>query len=423
MITFLIFLFFAIAVWRLLVKLNTGFPVFELTIVLYTLQYLIAAIFGYQFNRYMAIPKEAYLGFTFGVILAFAIGLFSLKSKLNFKPADVDEKTASKLGKTLLGIGIISQVFISILPAQFAAIFNFFILFQSIGIYALLFSNQKWDKLIIVSYFILVFIEAIIGSMMIDLIVFILFFFMFFSLKYKTSLVSKLALVTVVFALFTLYQGIKIDYRKITWKDDVSLSEKLHALDSLVNKKTIANAFSADIQNNKALVFTMNRLNQGWQTSKVYRHVPNNVDFEYGKDFLNDILSCFVPRVFWKDKRVVNDQERFTYYTGYQFKEDISVSFGVIGDFYLNFGIVGTIVVMFLFGYFAARLKRLFEVKFIAVNPINLIWIPFVFSYFIRPGNEFYMVLNHIIKSIFILVFVFGIIYPILGIQLFSNKK
>lgn len=93
------------------------------------------------------------------------------------------------------------------------------------------------------------------------------------------------------------------------------------------------------------------------------------------------------------------------------------MTLGVIGDFYLNFGKTGTAIALFLFGYFIARVKRYFMHEFVYPNPINLIWLPFIFSYLIRPGNEFYMVLNHLFKSALVLIFVFKILYPWLIIE------
>jgi hypothetical protein len=247
--------------------------------------------------------------------------------------------------------------------------------------------------------------------------VFTIFFSLFFSLNYKISLIKKLSCIVVLFVLFSMYQGVKTQYRKLTWNTELSTSQKLETLSKLFNKDTFLGVFNTDIKSNRSIVFTMNRFNQGWQTSRAYRHVPDKVDYQYGLDFLNDLWSSIVPRVLWKDKRVVNDPERFTYYTGFEFDKPFSVNIGVLGDFYVNFGKAGTVVAMFLFGLFAAWLKRLFVVCFVNTNPINLIWLPFIFAYFIRPGNEFYMVFNHIIKSIVILVIVFLALYPALGIK------
>lgn len=416
MITFFVFLLFIVVFCRFIFRLNTDFPIFELSLLLYLLQYLIAAIFGYHFNRYMAVPQEAYVNFIFLALLAFGAGLFSLKSKLNFNKHNLDINMVSKLGRVLFIIGVSSNFLSLFLPDQFRSILGFFIMFQWIGVFLLVFSDYRTDKLLILLFSVFILIQAILESTFIDLIVYTLFFFMFFSLKYKPSLIKKLLFLSVGFVFFVVYQGIKNEYRSIIWKDEVSVSKKIEVLQSLLNKETLVGAFNTDIQNNESLIFTMNRLNQGWQTSKVFRHVPNQVDFEYGLDFLNDVLSCFLPRLLWENKRVVNDQDRFSYYTGYKFEEKISVNIGVIGDFYLNFGKKGTIIMMFLFGHFAARLKRFLIVNFVNTNPLNLIWLPFVFSFFIRPGNEFYMVMNHIFKSFFVLLFVIIIIYPAIGI-------
>jgi hypothetical protein len=124
-----------------------------------------------------------------------------------------------------------------------------------------------------------------------------------------------------------------------------------------------------------------------------------------------------MPRFLWPNKRIVNDYQRFNYFTGYSLNRRTAMSIGVIGDFYINFGKIGTCLMMFVFGWSVAKLSKWFIERFVFTNPINLIWLPFIFSYLIRPGNEFYMVVNHLIKALVVLWFVFKVIYPKLNLM------
>ena len=424
MTTFFIVLVFALALWRLLVKLNSGFPIFELTVVLYTLQYLIAPLFDYNFNfnedELMTVPPSQYLDFTFLAILAFALGLFSLRSKLSFAPSQINNQKASLLGRTLIFIGLCSKTSLILFPGFLTSTLHLLEMFFAIGIYALVFSKYTLDKILVVLFSIALFIHAIIMASLMELVVSMVFLGMFLSLKYHFSIPFKLLTVIISFALVSFYQGFKIEYREATWNKDSTLTQKISALDSLINQETLVKTFNTHIKDNRPLLYTMHRLNQGWQTSMVYKHVPREVEYRYGIDFLKDLASPFVPRMLWENKRIANDQERFRYYTGHPLKESTIMTIGVVGDFYLNFGKIGTVIAMFGFGFLLAWLKRALVTQFVNTNPINLIWIPFVFSYLIRPDNEFYMVFNHIVKSIIILLVMFVWIYPILGIQ---NKK
>ena len=142
--------------------------------------------------------------------------------------------------------------------------------------------------------------------------------------------------------------------------------------------------------------------------------VPSVVPFEDGKALSEDIVSSIFPRFVYPDKRVVNDYKRFNYYTGYSLNADTSMSIGVIGDIYINFGFYGSILFLFFLGMFFYRISLWFYKRFIITNPINLIWLPFLFSYLIRPGNEFYMVLNHLIKALIVFFIVRKLVYPYL---------
>ena len=414
----LIIILFALAVYQLLKKLNSGFPIIELTVMLYILQYLIAPLFEYTYNpnQSMAVSEQEYLNFTLIAVLAFSVGLFSLKSKFDATQLYVDNKLASLIGRSLIIIGFTSQIAMEFLPDALRATVNFFILFKTIGVYALIFSNARLDKYFILFVFIQIAAGSILGAMLIDFIIFALFFAMFFSLRYKITNKLKYTFFVIAFVFLSVYQGIKAEYREVVWKQELSTDQKVALLGSLMNAETFTAAFSADLKNNESLIQTMHRLNQGWQTSKVYDHVPEKVEYQNGKEFINDVMSSFLPRLFWLNKRVVNDYKRFNYYTGYSLNKDTSMSMGVIGDFYINFGVIGTVIALFLFGHFIARIKRYFLKKYVYINPINLIWLPFIFSYLIRPGNEFYMVLNHFIKAIVVLIVVFELIYPWLGI-------
>lgn len=429
MINFLIILFFILAFRQLLVKLNSGFPIIELTIMLYVLQYLVAPLFEYSYNedQTMAVSSSEYLNFTFVAILSFAIGLFSKKQNINYSKLHFDSTLASKLGRLLIVIGFTSQIGLEILPDAFKATVNFFVLFKTIGVYALIFSDKKQDKLLILLFSIQIAAGAILGAMLIEFIVFALFFAMFYSLKYQVTNRTKYIFFISSFIFITLYQGIKADYREFVWGKELSTGHKIALLSDLLNPETIVAAFDTDIENNESLIQTMHRLNQGWQTSKVIKHVPSRVDYQYGEEFFNDVFSSILPRALWANKRIVNDYQRFNHYTGYSLNSSTSMSMGVVGDFYLNFGKIGTVIVLFLFGFFISKVNSFFISKYVTSNPINLIWLPFIFSYLMRPGNEFYMVLNHLIKSVFVLFFVFNIVYPRIGVfkrkWISENKK
>lgn len=416
MIESLLILSFFILLYVLVKNIGKTFPLFELTAVLYLLQYGIAPVLEYKYGEIgsMAIEKEAYLPFAVLSCLAFIAGLFVFRPKLNLKDIQIDPNLASKLGRIFFAIGIGSSLAMLVLPYSLRAIMTFFIILKLPGVYSLVFSNKKIDKLFIIIVFLETAISAILNALLIEFIVFSVFLTMFISLRYDISNKMKVSITVIGLLFITIYQGIKEDYRKLVWENEVSTEEKIALLSELITFNSIMDAFNADIGDNDSVIQTIHRLNQGWQTSMTMYQVPAIVPFEEGKALMDDVVSSIFPRFVYPDKRVVNDYKRFNHYTGYNLNEDTSMSIGVIGDIYINFGFYRSIIFLFFLGMFFSKVSLWFYKRFIITNPINLIWLPFLFSFLIRPGNEFYMVLNHLIKALIIFYIIRKIVYPYL---------
>ena len=400
--------------YRLIKNIGKSFPLFELTAVLYLLQYGIAPILEYKFGKFgsMKIPIEDYLPFAIFATLAFISGLFVYRPKINLKLTNINPQIASKIGRTFVVISLVSSFLMVFLPESLISFFNFFVLLKLPAIFSLIFSNKKLDKFIIRVLLFQVAITSILNAILIDFIVLSIFTAMFYSIRYNISNKLKISMVLIGILFLTVFQGIKEEYREIVWNNNVSFVEKLVLISGFVNFNSIKASANSDLTNNKSFLKTIHRLNQGWQTSMVMDHVPRRVPFEYGKALANDIFSSILPRFLLPNKRSVNDYKHFNYYTGYSLNSQTAMTIGVIGDIYLNFGFFGSIFVLFFLGMFFSWFFNWFFRKFIYLNPINLIWLPFLFSYLIRPGNELYMVLNHLFKGLFVFLIVIKLIYP-----------
>jgi hypothetical protein len=409
----LLFGTFFFFLYRLVNQIGKSFPIFELTALLYLLQYGITARLDYRYGvtGEMALPEDIYMPIAVYSSLAFIAGLFVFRPEINFKELYINPDLASILGRVFFVIGLGGSFAIWFLPQSFGATLNLFALLKLPGVFALIFSDKKIDRLLIVVVFINIAFEAVLNALLIEFIVFSIFLSMFLNLRYRITLKIKIAFLLIGFVFLTVYQGVKSDYRDIVWGQEVNTEERIALLSELITFESILETFNNDIEDNESVLSTIHRLNQGWQTSMVYRHVPTVVYYEGGKALLEDVLSSLVPRFLYPNKRVVNDYQRFNYYTGYNLSSDTAMTIGVLGDFYLNFGFTGSLFFLFLAGMFFSKVSQWFYHKFIKPNPINLIWLPFLFSYLIRPGNEFYMVLNHLIKGL-IVFFVIKSLYP-----------
>jgi hypothetical protein len=416
MIEWILYIAFFFFLFRLVTNIGKSFPLFELVAVLYLLQYGVTADLSYDYGErsFMAVPKTIYLPYAVIGCLAFIGGLFVFKTDFKININKIDTKLASHLGRIFLIIGIASKFAMLVLPESLRSIINFFIILKVSGVYALVFSDKKIDLILVLIVFLELSISAILNALLIEFIVFSMFLVMFLSLRYKISNKLKFSIASTGLLFLIIYQGVKADYRDYVWGNEVSFDEKVVLLTDLITINSVKDAFNTDISNNESLLQTIYRLNQGWQTSMTMNHVPSVIPFERGKTIIDDLISSLSPRLLYENKRRVNDYERFNYYTGYNLDQSTAMTIGVLGDFYINFGVGGSIFCLFFAGLFFAKISRWFYRRLILLNPLNIIWLPFLFSYLIRPGNEFYMVLNHLVKGLIIFYVVFKLIYPYL---------
>lgn len=422
--TILIIAFFFLC-YRLVKNMGKSFPLFELTALLYVLQYGIAPMLEYKYGELgsMSVPIDQYLPFATFASLSFIAGLFVFKPKLKLKLLQVDPEMASALGRIFFVIGFISSFAMLILPESLRSIVTFFIILKWPGVFSLIFSEKKIDKLFVIIVFLEIAVSSILNALLVEFIVFSIFILMYISLRYNISTKIKITVALSGMLFLTVYQGIKAEYRRVVWEEEISFEEKIGLLSELITFSSIQETFNEDIDHNDSVLQTIHRLNQGWQTSMVMDQVPKNVPFENGAALMEDVVSSIVPRFLYPDKRVVNDYQRFNYYTGYSLNSSTSMSIGVIGDVYINFGFYGSIVALFLLGMFFSRISLWFYNSYISNNMLNLIWLPFLFSYLIRPGNEFYMVLNHMIKALIVFFIVRGFLYRYLQRNLLNKQR
>lgn len=84
------------------------------------------------------------------------------------------------------------------------------------------------------------------------------------------------------------------------------------------------------------------------------RDYPDRYSFLYGSSLLKPIYA-FIPRAIWENKpeNLTNVLPR--QYYGHSRGDNYSSGMTIIGEFYLNFGVVGVIVLSFIFGMISRR--------------------------------------------------------------------
>jgi len=204
---------------------------------------------------------------------------------------------------------------------------------------------------------------------------------------------------------------VKYEYRKKVWKDESKGGVGL--LSDLAEKQQKAE--DEVFAKSTGVTSTVGRLTQGWHLGMTLRQVPRKVPFAQGREIWNDVVSSILPRAFFEDKKTVNSKDKFNKYTGHKLRGATSMSIGILGDFYINFGWWGSIIGLFIFGALIAKLLHLFLIRYVLPDPVNIVWIPFLLSYLIRANNDFYIFFNCLVKGYIIFLTVNFIRYHLLG--------
>ena len=79
-----------------------------------------------------------------------------------------------------------------------------------------------------------------------------------------------------------------------------------------------------------------------------------------------------------------------------------SMGLSSVGDAYVNFGIWGGIVFMFLYGLLFNKVLHFFQTKSLTF-PVLMVFTPLVFYYPIRADGELHTLLGHLVKSCFLI--------------------
>jgi hypothetical protein len=400
---------------------NTGYKltIKEIFFSILLLQYFIAPLFVYykfdndvgDFGYEMKIPADEYFYFLSGVIIFTFIGLFLpiFNDRINQKELFEKIKFLDNnfnVGIILIVVSFLSYLLIPFLPSSFAFLGIFLSNLKYVGIFYLYYSNNKSKNFYIILVISFLILNIISGGVFIDLFIWGLFFITYLTINKKINLLIKLGALGLGIFIALLIQSIKGEYRKIIWDESNSeVNEELVFLDLVnVRLENVSTIFE-DVN----LKNFISRINQGWILTNVLNHVPQNEDFSNGELFIKELKGILLPRVLAPDKVTASGrdvQQKFIKYTGRILYGNTTMNVGIISDGYINFGKVGCWIYMFFIGLFLNFLIHKI-IQLTTKYPTLIFWLPVLFFYVVRSANDFYMIMNYLVKSLFILVFLF----------------
>jgi hypothetical protein len=389
-------------------KAGRGYPLLYLFLFTFFIQYFFAPYMAYNHYRVLALGMKVnqtlFFEYTIPALVSLFAGVFIFNRDIPLKKLvnNIDTQLATRLGFLLLLISLSIQAAFLIGLEIFSSISSFTYYLRYIAAFCFLFSNSKIKYPIIIAIYLSLIFVALSAGIFIDFIVWSIYFFFIITIKFDFSLITRIGFILMGLLATGFIQTIKKDYRKIIWsKSDVKNRDSEFEIAAEIGEKTFQNPTEKD-----AAINTFHRLNQGWHLAKVLKTVPDRVPLSYGKEMLSDIVSSILPRIIYQNKKAIHTNEKFRKYTGHKLSKGTSMTIGILGDFYINFGWYGSFIMLFLFGWLVALLLKSFINRYVLNDPINIVWIPFMFTYLIRADNDFYSFSNGLVKGFLIFLFI-----------------
>ncbi|MCU4175072.1 hypothetical protein [Carboxylicivirga sp. N1Y90] len=381
------------------------FPIKEATSFLLVLQLLFAPFILYRYldnqSFYaMSIDESTYFSFVIPATLVFNFLLYTSFNKENkFSPIKKDDRNL-QIGIILFIAGFLASYLTPFIPGSLHFVIALIKNFPLIGVFYIFFSNYKYRVQIILLFTLMNALSIISGGVFINLFIFAFFVFSLFAYEYKFSFrIKTLSIIGAIFFAF-LIQSFKQEYRDQIGNNkesdigvfmDMSMSN-IQEIDLLFSERNIKKF--------------IDRINQGWILSDILKRVPKIVPIVDGKYFYRELEGIFLPRFLAPNKAVVGDHSKFLYATGRQLNNQTAMNIGFFGDGYVNFGFLGGIIFSGLFGLFI-NLSLKYAYKKAQLFPTLLFWLPLIFFYVMRAGNEFYIIANWMVKSAVLVALIF----------------
>ncbi len=355
----------------------------------------------------MAIKESEYFEYTIPALTSLFSGMLIFNKDVNLRDVmnKIDTARAFRLGTLLLFISFSVDLILPLGITQIKSISSFTHYFRYGAALCYLLSPSSKSYLLIAFIFSIMIIDVLATGLFHDLFVWPAFMFFIYGLRKKLSFGLRLLPIFFIIPLLIVVQAVKFQYREITWRGN---GKGISTIVDLADKQNKEERLFSD--ESSGVISTVGRLNQGWHLGLVLRRVPRSVPFSEGKDFTSDLEGIILPRIFYPEKKVIGSKEKFEKFTGHKIEGNTSMTIGVLGDFYVNFGREGSYLLLFFLGLIISKFLHWFIIRYVIVDPVNIIWLPLLFNFVIRANNDFYMLANSLFKG-FILFLIINYIF------------
>jgi len=357
-------------------------------------------------DKTMRVDSITYYSFVLPAVIALIFGIKApFLSKRSYK-FNIDDLRRSgrlnrppKVGYNLLGISFLATLISPLVPASLAFVVFLLNKLSVVGILYLYFSGKKSNNLFLILAMIIVIIPSIRSGMFGEMVYLFILGGLILSQGNRLTFIAKsFIFVGCIFSIILL-QSIKGDFRKVAWSDADNSNNSGYFI-SLLSQRILS---PNEIYKEDILFNIIVRSNQGWLISATMDNIPKAVPFSNGKPIWLSIMGSIVPRFLWPDKPKSGGAANLKMYLGWELK-GTSMNVSPLGEAWANFGWLGGIFYMFLYGLFF-RIVFGFILKLISQTPTLIIWLPLLFMYVVVTESDVLSNLNHLTKSsIFIFI-------------------
>jgi len=212
-----------------------------------------------------------------------------------------------------------------------------------IGVFLLILGSKKLKVLELVLVYGSIVISTLGNAMFHDLLMWLIMLGAVLAIKYQPANNLKL-IVCLSFILFAvIIQQIKGTFRESKIQGEGGLESFQRAYENVEENTGVFNL--------KSLATNTVRINQGFIITNILKTVPARVPYANGAELRLLLEAAILPRILAPNKLEAGDRALFTKYTGLGVRPGTSMGLSSVGDAYLNFGIVGGCIFMFVLGF------------------------------------------------------------------------
>ena len=189
---------------------------------------------------------------------------------------------------------------------------------------------------------------------------------------------------------------VKVSFRSVlVGSPELTLTGRATALVAVLGEE-ISHPFAAFT--GRDWVRTVTRANQGWIIAHVESWVPIREPYADGETVGAALRSALAPRVLDPEKYVAGGTY-FERFTGLPLPRSTSMNLSIAGEMYANFGPVGGVFGVFVFGLLVGGLVRGFA-ALARRSPLWWAWAPYVLLYVMQAENGLGEEVNQIVKAV-----------------------